>query len=92
MVEGFVTCHTFVLVSFLINTIVLSWLNKFVFHHWQYAENNELQEKINLLEQRLASSMEGKSSGSPEQGVPDEYIEELRKKVQSQVNSHLLGI
>ncbi|KAJ0076999.1 hypothetical protein Patl1_36529 [Pistacia atlantica] len=48
------------------------------------SENKELQEKVNLLEQRLASVTSDKSSGSSEQGVSDEYADELRRKVQSQ--------
>ncbi|XP_044509375.1 kinesin-like protein KIN-7D, mitochondrial [Mangifera indica] len=48
------------------------------------SENKELQEKLNLLEQRLASVTSDKSSGSSEHGVSDEYVDELRRKVQSQ--------
>lgn len=51
----------------------------------QCSENKELQEKLNLLEQRLASVTSDKSSGSSEHGVSDEYVDELRRKVQSQV-------
>ncbi|XWS67846.1 hypothetical protein CRYUN_Cryun04dG0039700 [Craigia yunnanensis] len=48
------------------------------------SENEELQEKVNLLEQRLASLSGDKLSLSSEQGISEEYAAELRKKVQSQ--------
>lgn len=48
------------------------------------AENLELQEKLNQLERRLASVSGEKSSGSSEHGVSEEYVDELRKKIQSQ--------
>ncbi|KAJ4716594.1 Kinesin-like protein [Melia azedarach] len=48
------------------------------------SENRELQEKVNLLEQRLASLTGNKSSGSFEQSISEEYADGLRKKVQSQ--------
>ncbi|XVF01028.1 hypothetical protein REPUB_Repub04eG0052300 [Reevesia pubescens] len=48
------------------------------------SENEELQEKVNLLEQRLASLSGDKLSLSSEQGISEEYADELRKKVQSQ--------
>ncbi|KAF5448888.1 hypothetical protein F2P56_029383 [Juglans regia] len=48
------------------------------------SENKELQEKVNILEQRLVSFTSGKSSMSSEQCVSDVYIDELRKKIQSQ--------
>ncbi|XP_021286027.1 kinesin-like protein KIN-7D, mitochondrial isoform X2 [Herrania umbratica] len=47
-------------------------------------ENEELQKKVNLLEQRLASVSGDKLSLSSEQGISDAYADELRKKVQSQ--------
>ncbi|XP_015892553.3 kinesin-like protein KIN-7D, mitochondrial [Ziziphus jujuba] len=47
------------------------------------AENKDLQEKINILEQRLAS-VSGDKSLSSEQCMSEEYAEELKKKVQSQ--------
>ncbi|GMY05704.1 kinesin-like protein KIN-7D, mitochondrial isoform X1 [Fagus crenata] len=46
------------------------------------SENKELHEKVNILEQRLASV--DKLSMSSEQCVSDEYIDELRRKIQSQ--------
>ncbi|XP_044487977.1 kinesin-like protein KIN-7D, mitochondrial isoform X2 [Mangifera indica] len=49
------------------------------------SENKELQEKVNLLEQQLASVTSDKSSVSSEQGVSEEHVDELRRKVQSQV-------
>ncbi|GLT30633.1 hypothetical protein SLA2020_054240 [Shorea laevis] len=48
------------------------------------AENQELQEKFNLMEQRLASLSGDKSLLSFEQGTNEEYVDELRKKVQTQ--------
>ncbi|KAI5673183.1 hypothetical protein M9H77_13547 [Catharanthus roseus] len=52
------------------------------------AENKELQEKIALLEQQLALVSNGNVSppltSSPEQSIKDEYVDELRKKIQSQ--------
>ncbi|XP_022763200.1 kinesin-like protein KIN-7D, mitochondrial isoform X2 [Durio zibethinus] len=48
------------------------------------SENEELQEKVNLLEQRLACISSDKLSLSSEQGISEEYADELRKKVQSQ--------
>lgn len=51
----------------------------------QCAENKELQEKVEILEQRLASLTVDKSSVSSEQCASEEYADELKKKVQSQV-------
>lgn len=48
------------------------------------AENKELQEKVEILEQRLASFTVDKSSVSSEQCASKEYADELKKKVQSQ--------
>ncbi|KAG8473685.1 hypothetical protein CXB51_035987 [Gossypium anomalum] len=48
------------------------------------SENEELQNKVNLLEQRLASLSGDKLSLSSEQGISEEYADELRKKVQYQ--------
>ncbi|KAL8556172.1 hypothetical protein ACS0TY_003820 [Phlomoides rotata] len=48
------------------------------------AENKELEDKIIRLEQQLAS-VSGDNKPSPsENSIPDEYIDELRRKVQSQ--------
>ncbi|KAI9182153.1 hypothetical protein LWI28_022606 [Acer negundo] len=60
--------------------------NRILQEQLQYkcSENNELQERVNILEQRLASFTSDKSSGSLEQGISDEYMDELKKKVQSQ--------
>lgn len=55
---------------------------------WQCSENEELQNKVNLLEQQLASLSGDKLSLSSEQGIPEEYADELRKKVQYQVNTY----
>ncbi|KAK7849823.1 kinesin-like protein kin-7d [Quercus suber] len=47
------------------------------------SENKELHEKVNILEQRLSSV--DKSSMSSEQCISDDYIDELKRKIQSQV-------
>lgn len=52
---------------------------------WQCAENKELQEKLNALEQQLASVGSGKSSLHYEPNVSEEYVDELKKKLQAQV-------
>ncbi|MCL7022649.1 hypothetical protein MKW94_002155 [Papaver nudicaule] len=48
------------------------------------SENKELHERVLFLEQQLASFNGNRSSVSSEQRVYEEYIDELRKKVQSQ--------
>ncbi|TMW97065.1 hypothetical protein EJD97_006274 [Solanum chilense] len=48
------------------------------------SENKELQEKIYHLEQQLLSVKAEKSYPSVEQRVSAEYVDELRKKIQSQ--------
>ncbi|KAJ4837396.1 Kinesin-like protein KIN-7D, mitochondrial [Turnera subulata] len=48
------------------------------------SENKELQEKVNFLEQRLASVSGDKLSLNSEHSVSEEYVEGLKKKVQSQ--------
>lgn len=57
------------------------------FVYLQCAENKDLQEKVNILEQRLASAGGDKLSPSSKQCMSEEYAEELKKKVQSQVIS-----
>lgn len=52
---------------------------------WQCSENKELQEKVHTLEQQLASFSGDKMSHTPEHAVSEEYVDELRKKIQSQV-------
>lgn len=47
-------------------------------------ENKEFQDKVNLLQQQLASVTGDKSTFSSEQCISEEYVDELRKKVQSQ--------
>nr|GMC87536.1 kinesin-like protein KIN-7D, mitochondrial isoform X1 [Ipomoea batatas] len=47
-------------------------------------ENEELQAKISNLEQQLVALKGEKLSPSSEQCVPDEYIDELRKRIQIQ--------
>ncbi|KAH6789395.1 Kinesin motor family protein [Perilla frutescens var. frutescens] len=49
------------------------------------AENKEMEDTILHLEQQLASVSSGNKSYPSENCVPDEYSEELRKKVQSQL-------
>ncbi|KAA8536054.1 hypothetical protein F0562_028532 [Nyssa sinensis] len=48
------------------------------------SENNELHEKIDLLQQQLASVNGDKSSLSSEKCISEEYVDELRKKIQAQ--------
>ncbi|XP_042501458.1 kinesin-like protein KIN-7D, mitochondrial isoform X1 [Macadamia integrifolia] len=48
------------------------------------SENKELQEKVELLQQQLASVIGDKSSLSSEQCISEEYKEELKRKIQSQ--------
>ncbi|XP_040942535.1 kinesin-like protein KIN-7D, mitochondrial isoform X1 [Gossypium hirsutum] len=48
------------------------------------SEIEELQEKVNLLEQHLASLSGDKLLLSSKEGISEEYVDELRKKVQSQ--------
>ncbi|XP_062076866.1 kinesin-like protein KIN-7D, mitochondrial [Humulus lupulus] len=48
------------------------------------SEVKDLQEKVNMLEQRLASFTGDKSSASSEKYYSEEYADELKKKVQSQ--------
>ncbi|CAN1255971.1 Kinesin-like protein KIN-7D, mitochondrial [Linum perenne] len=47
-------------------------------------ENKELVEKVNLLEHRLSSLSGDKPSQTSEQSIPEEYVDELRKKIQLQ--------
>ncbi|XP_043708686.1 kinesin-like protein KIN-7D, mitochondrial [Telopea speciosissima] len=47
------------------------------------SENKELQEKVQLLQQQLASVMCDKSSLSSEQCISEDYINELNRKIQS---------
>ncbi|KAK8613712.1 hypothetical protein V6N13_101469 [Hibiscus sabdariffa] len=48
------------------------------------SENEELQTKVNLLEQQLASISGDKLSSSSADGISEEDANELRKKIQSQ--------
>ncbi|KAL4310333.1 hypothetical protein GQ457_01G000600 [Hibiscus cannabinus] len=48
------------------------------------SEIEELQGKVNLLVQQLASLSSDTISLSSKQGISEEYVDELRKKVQSQ--------
>ncbi|XP_051135079.1 kinesin-like protein KIN-7D, mitochondrial isoform X2 [Andrographis paniculata] len=47
-------------------------------------ENRELQEKIMCLEEQLASVSGDRKPSLPEKDITDEYIDELRKKIQLQ--------
>ncbi|XP_061977657.1 kinesin-like protein KIN-7D, mitochondrial isoform X2 [Populus nigra] len=48
------------------------------------SENKELQDKVTLLEHRLASLSGDKASVNSEHNMSEEYVDELKKKVQSQ--------
>ncbi|XP_022932513.1 kinesin-like protein KIN-7D, mitochondrial isoform X2 [Cucurbita moschata] len=48
------------------------------------AENKELQEKVEHLEHQLTSVTSNKLPTSSEHCLPEKYIEELKKKIQSQ--------
>ncbi|KAG6588423.1 Kinesin-like protein KIN-7D, mitochondrial, partial [Cucurbita argyrosperma subsp. sororia] len=48
------------------------------------AENKELQEKVEHLENQLTSVTSNKLPTSSEHCLPEKYIEELKKKIQSQ--------
>lgn len=52
---------------------------------FQCLENKELQEKICRVEQQLAAFKAEQANPSSERCVSDEYIDELRRKIQSQV-------
>ncbi|KAJ9189675.1 hypothetical protein P3X46_000939 [Hevea brasiliensis] len=48
------------------------------------SQNKELQEKVKILEKQLASFSGDKTSLASEHAVSEEYVDELKKKVQSQ--------
>ncbi|KAL9333305.1 hypothetical protein Peur_073444 [Populus x canadensis] len=48
------------------------------------SENKELQEKVTLLEQRFASLSGDKAPLNSEHNASEEYVDELKRKVQSQ--------
>jgi len=52
---------------------------------WQCSENRELQEKVKLLEQQLARVPSGTSLMLADQCTFGEHIDELKRKIQSQV-------
>lgn len=62
-----------------------------IFVCWQCAENKELQEKVELLEHQLASVTSNKSPTSSEHCLPEKYIEEFKKKIQSQARLFTFG-
>jgi hypothetical protein len=49
-----------------------------------------LQDKVTLLEHRLASLSGDKASVNSEHNMSEEYVDELKKKVQSQVITNIL--
>ncbi|KAF9676069.1 hypothetical protein SADUNF_Sadunf09G0100100 [Salix dunnii] len=53
-------------------------------YYWQCSENKELQEKVTLLEQRVASISVDKAPLNSEHNAAGEYVDELKKKVQYQ--------
>ena len=59
-------------------------------YYWQCSENKELQEKVTLLEQRLASFSVDKAPLNSEHNAAGEYVDELKKKVQCQVITAVL--
>jgi centromeric protein E len=59
-------------------------------YYWQCSENKELQEKVTLLEQRFASLSGDKAPLNSEHNASEEYVDELKKKVQSQVITTML--
>jgi len=60
--------------------------------YWQCSENKELQDKVTLLEHRLASLSGDKASVNSEHNMSEEYVDELKKKVQSQVITNILQL
>lgn len=56
---------------------------------FQCSENRELQEKVKLLEQQLAIDTTGTSLVLADECVSGEHIDELKRKIQSQVDSGL---
>ena len=62
-----------------------------IFVCWQCAENRELQEKVELLEHQLASVTSNKLSTSSENCLPEKYVEEFKKKIQSQASLFSFG-
>lgn len=49
-----------------------------------------MQEKIKILEQQLASLSYDKTPLTADHGVPGEYVDELKRKVQSQVIAYIV--
>lgn len=70
---------------FRLERLLAIYLFSFLFGQRQILENKEFQDKVNLLQQQLASVTGDKSTFSSEQCISEEYVDELRKKVQSQV-------
>ena len=57
---------------------------------FQCSENRELQEKVKLLEQQLATDTGGTSLVLADECASGEHIDELKRKIQSQVTETLL--
>ena len=57
---------------------------------FQCSENRELQEKVKLLEQQLATDTGGTSLVLADKCASGEHIDELKRKIQSQVTETLL--
>ncbi|KAF2301918.1 hypothetical protein GH714_030399 [Hevea brasiliensis] len=56
------------------------------------SQNKELQEKVKILEKQLASFSGDKTSLASEHAVSEEYVDELKKKVQSQLSEENSGL
>lgn len=60
-------------------------IRSFVIFVWQCSENRELWEKVKLLEHQLATVPSGTSLMLTDQCQFGEHIDELKRKIQSQV-------
>lgn len=75
----FFTCF----IAFFLAIVSVIIVYSLLLEQLQCTENNELHEKVRLLEQRQSSQKPSPScSGN---AVSEEYVDELKKKVQSQV-------
>lgn len=97
----FLFCFYYYWFIFFLNQIYLAVVLLLCAHvkllfYWKFqcAENMELQEKITRLEQQLASVTSEKVSPPPtpipQQSIQDEYVDDLRRKIQSQVSPEAL--
>lgn len=72
------------------NTLLtLSMLRLSLIFFFQCSENRELQEKVKLLEQQLATVPSGTSLVLTDQCASGEHMDELKRKIQSQVTENL---